>query len=263
MERIITMQTMIKRYSLLVLMVATLSLAKGQSPALKDSLSAANQLYQGSKFQDAIRKYQYILAQGFESSEVYFNLGNAFYKSGNATYAILNFERAKKLAPNDDDIQYNLDLARTQIVDNIVTIPEPGFLRWWKDLISSKSIGFWGGFSIFTFFLFLFSFGLYLLSGTFQTKRMAFWISMVAIVIAIATFSIGSSLKSRLINHNTAVITDRSVRVKASPSETGTELFIVHEGVTVEINDSLGDWLNVSLPDGNKGWVKEASVIRI
>jgi SH3-like domain-containing protein len=66
-----------------------------------------------------------------------------------------------------------------------------------------------------------------------------------------------------LISHNTAVVTDRSVRVKASPSETGTELFIVHEGVTVRLTDKLGDWVYVSLPDGNKGWIKEASLIRI
>ena len=70
-------------------------------------------------------------------------------------------------------------------------------------------------------------------------------------------------MKAKLVNHKTAVITDRSVRVKASPSETGTELFIVHEGVTVQLTDKLGDWVNVSLPDGNKGWVKESSMIRI
>jgi hypothetical protein len=257
------MKKLALKYSLLILMLVATQFSNGQSVALTDSLNAANQLYTSSKYADAIRKYQYIVAQGFESSEVYYNLGNAFYKSGNATYAILNYERAKKLAPNDEDIQYNLDLARTQVVDNIVPLPEPGFLRWWKEFITSMSINSWGTFSILAFFVFLSLFGLFLLSRTYSVKRMAFWISIAAIFISSVTFTIGASLQSKLISHNTAVVTDRSVRVKASPSETGTELFIVHEGVTVRLTDKLGDWVYVSLPDGNKGWIKEASLIRI
>src|ERR1035437_6730290 len=109
------MRYLIKKYSLLLLIVTTCFISNGQSNAVSDSLSAANQLYNTAKYQAAIRKYQFVIGQGFESSELYYNLGNAFYKSGNMTYAILNFERAKKLAPNDETITYNLDLARTQI----------------------------------------------------------------------------------------------------------------------------------------------------
>ena len=257
------MKNLIKKYSLLILIVSTCVISNGQSNAVKDSLSAANQLYNTAKYQDAIRKYQYVIGQGFEASELYYNLGNAFYKLGKPTYAILNYERAKKLAPNDDDIRYNLELARTQIIDNIVSLPQGGFLRWWKQLISSKSINFWGIFSLIAFFTFLFTFGLFLLSRIFRVKRLAFWFSIAAVSISAITFTFGATMKSRLVNHNSAVITDRSVRVKSSPSETGTELFIVHEGVTVQITDELGEWVNVSLPDGNKGWVKETVMVRI
>jgi len=257
------MKILIKKYSLLLLIITTCLVSRGQSDAVRDSVTDANQLYNKGKYQEAIRKYQYVTAQGFESSDLYYNLGNAYYKSGNATYAILNYERAKKLATNDGDILYNLELARTQIVDNIVTLPEPGFMRWWKQLISSQSINFWGIVSLSTFFTFLFLFGLFLLSRSFQIKRVSFWFSIITLFLAILTFTFGSTLRSRLINHKSAVITDRSVRIKASPSETGTELFIVHEGVTVQLTDKLGDWVYVSLPDGNKGWVKEASIVRI
>ena len=257
------MKNLIKKYSLLLLIVVSCLVSQGQSSAVKDSVTVANQLYGAAKYQEAIRKYQYVIGQGFESPELYFNLGNALYKSGNATYAILNFERARKLAPTDDDIRYNLDLARTQIIDNIVSLPEPGFLRFWKQLISSQPIGFWGTSSIITFYTFLGLFGLFLLSRSFQVKRFAFWFSVAAISVSAITFTFGSHQKSQIVNHNSAVITDRSVKVKASPSETGTELFIVHEGVTVQLTDKLGDWVYVSLPDGNKGWVKEAAMVRI
>ena len=257
------MKNLIKKYSLFLSIVFACLISNGQISAVKDSLAGANQLYNSAKYQDAIRKYQFVVAQGFESSELYFNLGNAFYKTGNATYAILNYERAKKLAPNDEDIHYNLEMAHTQIVDNIVNLPEPGFLRWWKQLINSQSISFWGTWSIITFFAFLTLFGLFLLSSTYRIKRLAFWFSLASITSSLITFGVGSHLTSKLINHNTAVITERSLRIKASPSETGTELFIVHEGITVQITDKLGDWVNVSLPDGNKGWIKESSMIRI
>ncbi len=257
------MKNIIRSYSILLLIIGISLFSKGQSASVNDSVSAGNQLYNTGKYQDAIRKYQSVVSQGFESAELYYNLGNCFYKTGNATYAILNYERAKKLAPNDEDIRYNLDLARTQIVDNIVTLPEPGFLRWWKQLVSSQSISFWGTLSIITFFIFLSLFGLFLLSSSYRIKRLAFWLSIASVSISAITFSFGSHLTSNLINHNTAVITDRSVRIKSSPSETGTELFIVHEGVTVQLTDKLGDWVNVSLPDGNKGWVKESSMVRI
>lgn len=257
------MKTLIRKYGLLILIMAACLVSRGQSSAVMDSVVAANQLYNKGKYEDAIRKYQFVIGQGFESSDLYFNLGNAFYKSGNATYAIINYERARKLAPNDDDIRYNLELARTQIVDNIVNLPEPGFLRWWKQLISSQSINFWGIFSITTFFAFLSLFGLFLLSRSFQLKRLSFWFSVTALFLSAMTFTFGSTLKSKLVSHKSAVITDRSVRIKASPSETGTELFIVHEGVTVQLTDQLGEWVYVSLPDGNKGWVKEASIVRI
>jgi hypothetical protein len=257
------MKNSIRKYSLLLLIVTSCAISRGQSIAVKDSLTAANQLYNASKYEGAIRKYQFVISQGFESYDLYYNLGNAYYKSGKITFAIINYERAKKLAPNDDDIRYNLDLARTQIVDNIVSLPQGGFLGWWKQLISSRSINFWGVTSLITFFAFLSLFGLFLLSSTFRVKRFAFWCSIAAISISAITFAFGSSLKSRLINHNTAVITDRSVRVKASPSETGTELFIVHEGVTVQLTDELGDWVYINLPDGNKGWVKVTAMVRI
>jgi len=258
------MNTLIKKYSLLILLaLLSIQVSWGQPKAVKDSLVAANTIYSAAKYTDCIRKYQYVLSQGYESMEIYYNLGNAFYKTGNATYAILNYERAKKFAPNDEDILYNLDLARTQVVDNIIQLPEPGFVRWWQEFITSRSINFWGICSLITFFTFLSLFGLFLLSGKFQVKRMAFWISIGAISVSAITYAIGESQQSKLIRHNTAVITAPSVKVKASPSDTGTDLFIVHEGITVKLTDELGEWVNVSLPDGNKGWLKESSMVRI
>lgn len=257
------MRNLIRKYSLMVFALIFFQTVWAQPAALQDSLSRAAKLYNEGKYNEAVKTYQYVLGKGFESPVLYFNLGNAFYKAGNATYAILNYERARKLKTNDEDILYNLELARKQIVDNIIPLPEPGFLGWWKQLISLHTADQWGVQSLIAFFAFLFIFGLFLFSRTFQLKRMAFWFSILAISYSAATYSFGSNLRKKIVNHNSAVITERSVRVKGSPSETGTELFIIHEGLTVQLTDKLGEWVEIRLPDGNKGWLKESMMIRI
>ncbi len=257
------MKTKILKYSFFFFALILFKGVLAQPPALHDSLVQAAKAYNSGKYNDAVRTYENVLNKGFESPVLYFNLGNAYYKNGNSTFAILNFERAKKLSPNDEDVSYNLEMARKKIVDNIVPLPQPGFLAWLKQLISLRSADQWGNHSLIAFFIFLILFGVFLFSGTVRTKRMAFWISMAAIFYSGVTFSFGDDMRKKILKHNSAVITERSVRVKGSPSETGTELFIIHEGLTVQLTDQLGDWIEIRLPDGNKGWVKESMMIKI
>lgn len=257
------MKNTIFKYFLLLLILIVFQDARAQSVSLQDSVSQAAKYYNAGKYNDAIKAYEFILSKGFESPVLYFNLGNAFYKAGNPTFAILNYERAKKMSPNDEDINYNLELARKQIVDNIVPLPEPGFLAWGRQLIAFRSANQWGVQSIIAFFIFLVLFGLFLLSRTIRIKRLSFWMAALAFAYSSLTFSFGSGTRDRILQHNSAVITERSLRVKGSPSETGTELFIIHEGLTVQLTDKLGDWVEIRLPDGNKGWVKESTLVRI
>lgn len=252
-----------RKYSLILLFLCSMLLANGQNASLKDSLAKGNQLYTAAKFAAAVKTYEAIAAQGYESFELYYNLGNALYKTNNITYAILNYERALKLVPGNEDAKFNLEMAKKQVVDNIDLLPEPGFLRWWHELIASRPADSWGTHSLVSFFLFLLSFALFLFATTIRNKQITFWLAVVAIAYSLLTFSFGSSQRSKLIHHNSGVITERSVRMKGSPSETGTELFILHEGLSVTITDKLGDWIEIRLADGNKGWVKESALIRI
>jgi tetratricopeptide (TPR) repeat protein len=257
------MKTKFIKYCLFFIALVVFKGAFAQTPALQDSLNQAAKYYNSGKYNEAIRTYENVLSKGFESPVLYFNLGNAYYKAGNSTFAILNYERAKKLSPNDEDINYNLEMAKKKIVDNIVSLPQPGFLAWWKQLISIRSADQWAVHSLIAFFIFLILFGVFLFSGTTRVRRFAFWFSLAAIFYSGVTFSFGDDMRKKVIKHNSAVITERSVRVKGSPSETGTELFIIHEGLTVQLTDQIGDWIEIRLPDGNKGWVKEGMMMKI
>ena len=251
------------KYLLILLFLGSTQLTYGQAAALQDSLNKGNQLYTSGKYAAAAKTYEAIAAKGLESFELYYNLGNALYKSNSITFAILNYERALKLLPTSEDARFNLEMAKRQVVDNIDLLPEPGFLRWWHELISSKPADSWGTHSLVSFFLFLLLFALFLFATTIRNKQLTFWFAVIAFTYSVLTFSFGSSQRSKLVHHNSGVITERSVRMKGSPSETGTELFILHEGLSVQITDKLGDWIEIRLADGNKGWVKESSIIRI
>jgi tetratricopeptide (TPR) repeat protein len=257
------MRYLIRNYLILLIIFSGVQIVCGQPAALQDSMVKANQLYTSGKYAEAVKTYEAIAGKGFDSFELYYNLGNALYKSNNITFSILNYERALKLSPTNEDARFNLEMAKRQVVDNIDLLPEPGFLRWWHELINSRPADSWATHTLVSFFLFLLLFALFLFATTIRNKQLTFWLAVVALTYSLLTFSFGSSQRSKLVHHNSGVITERSVRMKGSPSETGTELFILHEGLSVQITDKLGDWIEIRLADGNKGWVKESSLIRI
>ena len=257
------MRNFTQKYLLILFLFCGEQTVMSQPAALQDSLAKGNQLYTSGKYAAAVKSYEYVAGKGFESFELYYNLGNALYKSNNITFAILNYERALRLNPKNEDARFNLEMAKKQVVDNIDLLPEPGFLRWWHELISSRPVDKWGTHSLVSFFVFLLLFALFLFATSIRNKQLTFWLAVITLAYSLLTFSFGSSQRSKLVNHNSGVITERSVRMKGSPSETGTELFILHEGLSVQITDKLGDWIEIRLADGNKGWLKESSLIRI
>jgi len=226
-------------------------------------LDKANQHYIAGEFDQAIEAYNQILNSNKESAEVYYNLGNAYYKSGLFTKAILSFERAKLLAPNDEDIQFNLDLANQHVVDAIDPLPQVFFIRWWNGITNRFSVDQWAHISVVSFMLFLILAGLFFFTKSGLIKRLSFWVGILVVVISIFSFNFAARHKKRMTDHKFAIIVQPSVTVKSSPSESGTDLFLIHEGLKVEVKDSLGGWMEIRLSDGNQGWLPENSIEKI
>lgn len=231
--------------------------------AQADLLQKANELYTKEQFKQSIDVYNQILMTNMESPEVYFNLGNAYYKTGQYTLAILNYERAKLLAPDDEDINFNLQVANQKVVDSIQELPGIFIVRWWNSLVNSQTTDGWAILSILSFVIFLIMLGFYFFAKTSEVKRITFWSGCFLIVFTIFSWSSAAKQKSRLVNHSEAIVMQPTVTVKSSPTETGTNLFVVHEGLKVKITDKLGDWVEIKLADGNKGWLLLESIERI
>lgn len=245
-------------FNILLALMFTLSLS-----AQEDLLRRANELYTQEKFTEAIEVYNQLLETNLESAEVYFNLGNAYYKTNQFPKAILNYERAKLLAPDDEDINFNLQVANQKVVDAIEELPGIFITRWWNSLINSQTTDSWALISIIAFVLFLTLAGLYFFARSGDIRRIAFWSAWVLFVVSMMSWSFASTQKSRLTDHNFAIVMQPTVTIKSSPSEKGTNLFVVHEGLKVKVTDKLGGWLEVELADGNKGWLLTESVERI
>lgn len=222
-----------------------------------------NQHYINEEFETAIQIYESVLDSGYEAAELYFNLGNAYFKSHKLTPAILNYERAALLSPNDDDIAYNLELARTYVTDNIDVLPQFFLKQWYTGLVRLLNTNRWAWISIIAFILFLLLFSVYLFNHGYRAKRVAFWFSLLLLFISVLTFVFSYQHHKMTTNHETAIVFSPSVMVKSSPDESGTDLFLIHEGTKVFIEDTLGIWTEIKLEDGNKGWLYTSDIEKI
>jgi tetratricopeptide (TPR) repeat protein len=227
------------------------------------SVSIANEQYRKGEFEKAINSYEKVIASGVEAPEIYYNLGNSYYRSNRIPLAILNYERAKKLKPNDEEINFNLELARSRIVDKINALPELFLLSWLKKLAHSFSCNQWAWISMISFLFTLCLAGFFLFSARRWVKQLSFWSGLLIFLITIGSFAISQHQKQKIYLHDDAIVVTASVTVRSSPAETGTELFILHEGSKVHIGDSVGDWLEIRIPDGNKGWIRATDLVRI
>lgn len=223
-------------------------------------ISKANEMYKKGEYEKAIQAYEFVLDTHLEAPEIYFNLGNAYYKTGEISSAILNFERALLFSPNDKDIQYNLDLARKHVLDKFEVLPEIFIKRWFSGIRNSFSADMWSYFSILFFLLALTFACFYLYSNKSGLKKLGFFLAFFAFAISIMTYSFASKKTDEINIRMHAIIVSPSVTIKGSPDKSGTELFLLHEGTKVKVIGELQDWRNILLSDGNEGWLKKEDI---
>jgi len=227
---------------------------------LDSLLLTANSSYTSGKYDDAVKAYEAILYQGYESDQVYFNLGNAYFKLKNIAAAILNYERAARLNPGDEDISFNLELARTFTVDKIEPLPEFFLKTYIGNLRSAFSSDGWAWLSILFLVLTLVAAGVFWFTFRPAVKRVTFALGLLALLLTIASAGFSAQQKNRIAHHNYGILFPSVVSVKSSPGDSGKDLFILHAGTKVQITKSVGDWVEIRIADGNKGWVLKESV---
>lgn len=223
----------------------------------------AEQLYAEGKYADAADAYNKILAEGMESAELYYNLGNCYYKLGENTRAILNYERSLLLDPGDAMTRYNLKMAQHAIVDKIEVLPELFLVRWYKALETYFSADQWGYISVALFIIFLVMAALFFYSPSIGVKKTGFVVGIIVFFLTVGSIFFAMKQSSRVSEREYAIITTPSVTVKGAPDNSGTSLFLIHEGLKVRVVGELGSWYNIRLADGNEGWVVKTDLEKI
>jgi len=227
----------------------------------QSSKEKADALYEQENFQAAAAAYEAILSKEGVAPEVYYNLGNCYYKIDDIPHAILSYERALKLDPGDNDIRANLALARGKTIDKVTPPSEMFFVTWWRNLTNIMSVNAWSAWGIASFVLMLIGILTYMFVPKLLFRKIGIYGAIVLLVVCL--ISNLAALTQRITNNeeSAAVVIESAVVVKSSPSETSTDLFLIHEGTKVEIIDSsMKQWMEVKLEEGKQGWIPVSSV---
>ena len=226
-----------------------------------DKKTVADKAYQDNNFKMAITVYNKILEEGKESSALYYNLGNSYYKLDSLGKAIISYERALLLNPEDEDIIFNLKMARSKTIDKITPKREIFIVTWVRDLRLIFTESEWAIIAIISFLIVLFGCAIYVFSKKILLKKIGFTFAIICFVLTIMAHLFAKQQKNILIERKNAIVVCPTVTVRSTPNESGTELFVVHEGAKLFIEDnSMSSWKEVSLADGNRGWIPESAI---
>ena len=228
--------------------------------AFAQTKAQADSAYINKEYAQAIEIYESLLQQG-ESGEIYYNLGNAYFKQDELGRAILNYERALLLQPGNADVSANLDIARAKTVDKINPNPEVFFVAWTRALINMLPVDTWGAWGIGFFFCTLATLAIYFFTKGVRWRKIGFFVALISLILCIVTNLFAFEQKGKIDHRTDAIVLSPSVTVRSTPSDEGTSLFVIHEGRKVSIKDnSMKEWKEITLEDGKVGWIPVSAI---
>jgi len=236
---------------------------QAQTPEDYKVVKEANKAYTSGEFQKAVDLYEKLVKSGLSAAELYYNLGNAYYRIGDYKSAILNYERAKKINPDDENIITNLEFCQKFVQDKIESVPKFFLVNWLQLFLNLFSAKVWGIISIVTFISLLSLALLFLFSKSILFRKLSFYFGILFLFVSSISFYASYKQNKILNSHNTAIVFSQSVSVKSSPNESGTVLFIIHEGLKVTITGYSEGWKEIKLSDGKVGWLPNDAIVEI
>ena len=252
-----------KRNSTLKVIIMLTVMVFCLQPANAITKKNADDEYKKCNYQQAIKDYEDLLKKG-ACVDMYYNLGNAYYRTDNITHAVLNYERALMLSPGDDDIRFNLQLARSKTIDKITPKSEMFFVTLYKSLVNTMSVDGWAKTSVFSMFMALVLVLCYLFGNKLTIRKAGFYGAVAFFVIFIFSNIFAFNQKDILTERTGAIIVSPSASLRKTPVSNSGYNAIVHEGTRVDItDDTMKDWKYVELADGREGWIRTSQIERI
>lgn len=220
----------------------------------------ADSAYVRENYAESIKIYEELLKKGV-SAEIYYNLGNSYYKSGNIAKAILNYERAVLFAPNNNDYKVNLEIASAKKIDKDEEVSDIFLNSWGRAIVNLMNSNQWAIFTIVFFLVFLVGLAGFILSKNSPIKRFSFVLAIGGLIVFPISNYCSGVQKDKILQQDAAIVMEPSVTVRSTPSETGTSLFVIHQGKKVKIKDNtMKAWVEIQLENGQVGWMKSSDL---
>ena len=251
-----------KAMILIMSMLMIPGLTHAENTAYLDSLwSKGVQAYTDGRWSECTESLKALESVGVVSPELYYNLGNAYFKSGDYPHAILYYERTLKISPSFEDARINLDFANSLIRDKIDAVPEFVLKSWARKVCYLMPSDFWALISIVLFAAALALFLVFRLGASRGLRRTGFYCSIVALILSASSFGMAQWQRNSYLKADGAIVMKPVTSVKSSPSrDSSKDLFVLHEGTKVTVLDTVGEWKNISLSDGRQGWIEESDM---
>jgi len=231
--------------------------ANAQNDALFSSATAA---YNEGDYNKSIAIYLEILENGEHSAELYYNLGNSYYKLNQIAPSIYNYEKALLLKPNDSEIKNNLAYAQNMTLDAIEDMPQTGLSKIYENVIGVLSFDQWGYAAVLFMILFVVLYITFYYLKYATQKRIAFISGMLSLLLAVmATLMAFMSYGDYKVDQPAIVFSDEVI-IKSEPNERSEEVFRLHEGTKLEVLEEFNDWKKVRIADGQLGWIPSESI---
>ena len=242
-----------------ILLVLGLGLSAGMASA-QDDVSGlwqkGNEAFAAQQWQSALNCYRMIEGENLESADLYYNIGNTYFKMDDLAHAILYYEKALKVNPSHADAANNLDIVRQSTLDRVDSVPEFILVSWFRNLGQGLSADAWAWITVALLLIAGILFTLFRNSASKALSKASFIVACVVVALAIGTFVFSLLQKRALTRQDGAIITAPVCSVKSSPAESGNTVFVLHEGTKVRLLDEVGDWSKVEIADGRQGWAQ-------
>ncbi len=223
----------------------------------------AADLYQLGAYEAAMHEYGKIIESGYEAPDLYYNMGNAAFRSNSIGLSILYYEKALKLNPYHKDAIHNLGYVSRYRVDAFEEVPELFLRTWISSAVHALPERTWSILALLLFVLTLGSLLVYLFARGLALKKGGFFTALAGLIFFLFTLSSAMAQHRRVVEPEHGIILSPSVVVKSTPSESGNELFILHEGTKVKVNEQVTGWQNIRIIDGREGWIRSDDLERI
>lgn len=217
----------------------------------------ANAYYNEAIYDSALMIYTDILSQGYSSDELYYNLGNTYFKLKDIPSAILYYEKALKINSSDEDTQHNLQIANNMIVDKIEVLPELFFRVWWNTFYTLLSANAWAYISVVILLFTLLSAYLYFTSFNIKLRKLAFFSGIILLFLTVISFGLASQKHYYTQQTNEAIVFVPTITIKSSPAQSSIDLFVLHEGTKLRILDNANGWTKIKIANGSIGWIPQ------